>query len=283
MGLELPSPSVLKDYSEGEPVDSGNFSFGEFELVGHGKVTNGYCGRFSGYFYGCDRVELHNKTTLDGVNHAGKVHVEKPIFHSCNKPSCPICYKFGWAVREAKAIEARLKEASKRFGQVEHLSISVPVKDYGFDMESLRLKVIKHLKALGVVGGVLIVHGFRYADYEKAKRKKVVEGWRWSIHFHGLVYILGGYSRCRKCERKWNCLKGCGGFDDKAWQAFQKSGYYVKVFGKRKSVFMTAFYQLHHSTMRKDSVRFHVATWFGNCSYRKLQVTVELRKLFCPI
>ena len=277
------SSSVLEDYSEGEPLDGGGFSFGEFELVGHGEVTNDRCGRFSGYFYGCDRVDLHNKTTLDGVDHTGKVHIEKPIFHSCNKPSCPKCYKYGWAVREAKAIEARLKKASKRFGQVEHLSISIPVKDYGLDIESLRLKVTERLKALGVVGGALIFHGFRYANYEEAKRKNVVAGWRWSIHFHGLVFIFGGYSRCRKCARKWNCDAGCDGFDSKAWKAYQKDGYYVKVFGKRKSVFLTAFYQLHHSTIKKDVKRFHVATWFGNCSYRELKVTVEMRKLFCPI
>ena len=30
-------------------------------------------------------------------------------------------------------------------------------------------------------------------------------------------------------------------------------------------------------------VRFHVATWFGVCSYRKLKVTYEKRKELCPI
>ena len=276
-------PADLEDNFDVKPVENGDVSFGEYDLVGHGKVTNENCGRFSGYFYGCDRVDLHNKTDLNGFNHAGKVYVKKPIFHSCNKPSCPICYKYGWVVREAKCIEARLKEASKRFGVVEHLSISVPVKDYGMSLESLRLKVVKLLKIRGVVGSCLIWHGFRYANPVEARRKNIVEGWRWSPHFHALGFILGGYSKCRRCSRKWDCLKGCGNFDDRSYQQFLKDGYYVKVFGKRKSVFWTAHYLLDHATIRKDSVRFQVVTWWGNVSYRKMKVTVELRKAVCPL
>ncbi|PVX23976.1 MAG: hypothetical protein CW691_09290, partial [Candidatus Bathyarchaeum sp.] len=52
------------------------WSFGEYELVGHGKQTNSSCGKFLG-FRGCARVDLHNKITLDGVNYAGKVFVQK--------------------------------------------------------------------------------------------------------------------------------------------------------------------------------------------------------------
>jgi RNA polymerase subunit RPABC4/transcription elongation factor Spt4 len=29
--------------------------------------------------------------------------------------------------------------------------------------------------------------------------------------------------------------------------------------------------------------RFHVATWFGNCSYCKLKVTAKVKKNICPI
>ena len=277
------SSVVLEDDFDVKPVENGDVSFGDFELVGHGEVTNANCGRFSGYFHGCDRVDLHNKVGLDGVNHAGKVYIAKPIFHSCNKPSCPICFKYGWATREAKCIEARLREASKRFGQVEHLSISVPVKDYGLNLESMRLKVKTLLKARGIVGGCLIWHGGRYANPVEARRKNIVEGWRWSPHFHVLGFILGGYAKCRRCSRKWDCDAGCNGFDSRAWKAYLKDGYYVKVYGKRKSVFRTAYYLLDHATIRKDSVRFQVTTWFGNVSYRKMKVTVELRKAFCPI
>jgi len=247
-------------------------SFGDYQLVGNGSQTNQYCGRYIG-LKGCLRVDLHSIMTLDGVNYAGKIFRRK-VHHFCDKPSCPVCFKSGWAVREAHNITARLREASKRFGQVEHLTISVPTKDYDLDLKPLRLKVIKLLNIRGVVGGCLIFHGFRY---------NLSKGWYFSPHFHVLGFILGGYSRCRNCKRKWNCLKGCGGFDDRAWQAFQTDGYYVKVFGKRITVMGTAWYQLNHASIMKDVKRFHVSTWYGNVSYRKLKVTVELRKSVCPI
>ena len=64
---------------------------------------------------------------------------------------------------------------------------------------------------------------------------------------------------------------------------YEKDGCIVKVKGKRKSVYHTAWYQLNHSSIKKGVKRFHVATWFGVCSYRKLKVTVEYRKSVCPI
>lgn len=42
-------------------------------------------------------------------------------------------------------------------------------------------------------------------------------------------------------------------------------------------------YQLNHSSVKVGVSRFHIATWFGNCSYRKLKVTIEKRKEVCPI
>jgi hypothetical protein len=137
------------------------WSYGEYELVGHGKQTNSGCGKFLG-FRGCARVDLHNMITLDGVNYSGKVFVQK-VHCTCHKPTCPVCYKHGWAVREAKRIEARLSECSKRFGQVEHIIVSVPQRDYGLSLEALRHKVVqKIMKKRGIIGGVLIFHVFLY-------------------------------------------------------------------------------------------------------------------------
>jgi hypothetical protein len=53
--------------------------------------------------------------------------------------------------------------------------------------------------------------------------------------------------------------------------------------GERKTVFGTAWYQLNHASIKKNVKRFHVASWFGVCSYRKLKVTIEKRKDLCPI
>ena len=265
-------PSVLEDDFDEEPENTTQFSYGDFQLVGHGKVTNVFCGKYL-RFKGCLRVDLHNLITLDGKSYKGKVFTRK-VHHFCHKPSCPVCFKSGWAIRQAGNIEGRLAEASKRFGLVEHIVASVPVSDYGLSLEALRKKVDKILLARGVIGGVKIFHGFRYN-----LRKR----WYWSPHFHVLGFVLGGYSRCRNCKRKWNCLKGCGGFDDRSYQNFLKDGYYVKVLGKRKTVFGTAWYQLNHSSIDVTKKRFHVSTWFGVCSYRKLKVTVEKRKELCPI
>lgn len=53
--------------------------------------------------------------------------------------------------------------------------------------------------------------------------------------------------------------------------------------GKRKTVFGTAWYQLNHASLKVGVRRFHVATWFGVCSYRKLKVTKEHVEEMCPI
>ena len=270
-----------EDDVDGAPVGSNRFGLGNFELVGNGEVTNSRCGQFSSKHEGCLNVDLHNKTIMDKngklVNCAGKVYIRKAIMYTCHNPRCPVCYDKGWAVREAKNIERRLKEASKRFGEVGHIICSVPSKDYGLDEKALRRKVNGLLREVGVIGGSMIFHGFRYKKFK---------GWYWSPHFHILGFILGGFRKCRRCKRRNRCLEGCGGFVDRRWQLYKKCGYYMKVADpshRRKNVCGTAKYQLSHATIKKNTVRFHVVTWFGCCSYRKLKVTPEMRKHFCPI
>jgi len=267
---------VLEDDFDFEPVETGEFSFGGFELVGHGKVTNANCGVFRG-FKACLNTDLHDLVTLDGVNYRGKVFV-RLLHFSCDKATCPICFRSGWAVREAHKIEARLAEASKRFGKAEHIIATVPPKFYGLKYEVLRVKVVKTLTDRGVVGGVLIFHGARY---------NLRQSWYWSPHYHCLGFIAGGY-RCRSCTAV--CFKGCGGFRDRSYRCYEKDGCVVKVKGERKvlygertAVYNTAVYQLGHATVRSGVARFHVATWFGVCSYHKLKVTVEKHKDLCPI
>jgi hypothetical protein len=219
---------------------------------------------------GCLRVDLHNLIRLDGKDFRGKVFSRK-VHHWCNKPSCPICFKSGWAVREAGNIEGRLVEAGKRFGLVEHIVASVPIRDYGLSFETLRLKAVRALAVRGVVGGVLIFHAFRY---------NLRKHWYWSPHFHVLGFVRGGYGFCRGCKK--GCV-GCSGFEARTRKEFEKDGFIVRVLGKRKTVFGTAWYQLNHASVKKGVSRFHVATWFGCCSYRKLKVTVEVKKAVCPI
>lgn len=274
--------SVLEDDFDEEPEDvrvsSGDF--GDFELVGHGKMTNERCGSFSRY-EGCLRTELHNKTIFDKrgnlVDCSGKVFL-KAIFYSCDKLSCPICFKRGWATREARAIESRLEENGKygkgfgRWGLIEHIIVAFPPKFYYLSLEDMRCKTIEALFVRGVIGGSLIFHGGRYN-----KRKE----WYWSPHFHCIGFIRGGYGKCRGCPK---CVRGCGGFVDRSYRCHEKDGFIVKVKGKRKTVQGTASYQLDHATVKKNSNRFHVCTWFGVCSYRKMKVEVGEKKVHvCPI
>jgi hypothetical protein len=255
--------------------------YGENKLVGNGQPTDEKCGTFSG-FKGCIRVDLHDIITVDGQNFKNKAYVRRG-FHWCHKPECPICFKHGWAVREAGNIEARLEEASKTLGQVEHITISVNPKHYGLPYKRIRKMASDAMLKRGIVGGVLIFHAFRYQKFR---------GWYFSPHFHVLGFILGGYSRCRNCKNKI-CIRTsggdnfdkCDGYDARQRKFFKQDGFITKVLGKRKTVFGTAWYQLNHASYRTSGKgkRHIVATWFGLCSYRKLHFTPEKRVELCPI
>jgi len=255
---------------------------GAWTLVGNGLRTNEFCGQFL-RVKGCLNVDLHGQMGLDGECHVGEIYY-KLVHNWCHRATCPVCFYFGWAVRQAKEIDLRLSEAKKRFGKVEHIVMSVPVKDLHLDYAVLRRKAVKIAKSRGIIGGSLIFHGFRYNQ---------IKHWYWSPHFHVLGFIFGGYYRCRNCKRKWNCLAGCGGFDDRSYKMFLKDGWYVRVADpthERKSVFHTAKYELGHASVKVGVKRFRVATYFGVCSYRKLKISAEVRKAWddcfksvCPI
>ena len=294
------NPSLDSDTNSNVQNEWGKY--GQYELVGQGEVTNpDTCGKFRG-FWGCNRTELHNKTTLDGKNHKGKVYIKK-VFHSCDKPTCKICFKRGWAVREAGNIEERIKSASKKFGLPHHVVASVPMNDYGLSFEELRRKARKVLVARGVHGGVLIFHAFRYANDKESRVKGVPFGWYWSPHFHCIGFI-DDYVKCWHCPKakkagyvgKGVC-EGCSGFEARTRRLYAKDKWIAEVLtgrivnGRRVgnegrlSIFGTAWYQLNHSSIKRGSTRFHVATWFGSCSYRKLKLAKEdiIRRDVCPI
>jgi hypothetical protein len=230
---------------------------GFWELVGHGKQTNAYCGRWL-KFKICKRVELHSQANLAGVSHAGQVFVRK-IHRSCNNPRCPVCCFSGWAKREADKIAQRIEVASKRFGKPQHIIVPVPESDFGlaeFHNDKLRVKIKSLLFDRGVVGGCLIFHGFRYANFQESIEKDVLYGWRWSPHFHCIGFILG-YGKCRSCSKLgkvgvYSCA-GCDGFEARTRRFYHKDNYLVKVMDERITVFGTAWYQLNHSAIKVGS------------------------------
>jgi hypothetical protein len=75
-------------------ASTGWGTVGNYQLVGGGTKTNENCGRFRGH-WGCVRTELHEfPLKLDGKKSLGQVY-HRPVFFSCDKPSCPVCYKKG--------------------------------------------------------------------------------------------------------------------------------------------------------------------------------------------
>ena len=241
--------------------------------VGRGVKSSPVCGRWMSLSV-CKNLEEHKGIVVKGIDCTDKVVVRHNHLW-CKKSSCPVCFIRGWSVRGARSVEGRLVEAVERgLGKVEHIVVSVPVKDYGLSESVLRRKCRDVLFDRGVIGGCMMFHGYR----EDRSRGVLA----WSPHYHVLGFVLHGYA-CRECERKWNCLKGCGGFDDRVWQAFQKDGYYVKVFAERKTVFGSAHYQLNHATLRLGVKRFHVVTWFGVCGNRKFKSQKLESEVVCPV
>jgi hypothetical protein len=194
----------------------------------------------------------------------------------------------GWAVRAGQKVGVRLAEASKRFGEVQHIAVGVPSKWWGLPVSTLRKKVDDGMRVRGVVGGFLIFHGFRYNNPLEARMKNQLVGWYWSPHYHVLGFILGGYKcrSCKKIEASGKCgieNRGCDGFVNRNFRENEKDGLYFKVEGKRKTVSGTASYILNHASIRKGVKRPHAGVWFGVCSYRELKLSPVERKAVCPI
>jgi hypothetical protein len=269
-----------------------------FQRVGQGEVTNGAetgkkaCGGYFGVDF-CPNVHLHDFVSLDGVNYRGKTSWVKR-FRSCDKPSCPICYK-RWAQRQARHVEARVKVLEKQLGKkAEHIVWSPKSDYYGLSFEELKAMMRKELKACGYLGGYEIFHMERYANFHESREKGVPQGWYISLHFHIIGFIDGKYM-CRDCRKpKSECLN-CSGFDgrarrvhfgyvDRSGHKYEGSGSIIKVMDKRKTIWGTAFYQLNHSTIRVNGSRQNVGVWSGVAGKRKLKLKPEdLYRHTCPI
>jgi hypothetical protein len=185
-------------------------------VAGNGQKTSASCGKYSRVKI-CPNIDKHSRLTLDGKSYSGKIF-RRIIHNSCGRPSCPECY-ISWASRTARKMAFVLGEAAKLHGKIEHLSCSVPVKDWDMPPEDMRRKAVKVLYSRGLTGASLIFHGARFNR---------IKGFYWSPHYHVLGFVFGGY-KCRSCRHKNDCLKGCGGLDDVNWQKYQVDKWYVKV------------------------------------------------------
>jgi hypothetical protein len=282
---EIDSLATYYEVTKKEVVESWA-TRGVFQVVGNGEVTDSnpnspkQCGKMYG-FVGCVNTHLHDKTSLDGVNHRGNAYVKKRI-RRCFNPRCPRCFKT-WAIREAKLAAWRTEKASKKYGKAEHIIASVPKSEYGMFDEGYkvylqgRARVQKILSSRGVIGGGLIFHGFGFANTRESRIKGVPFGWYWSVHWHVVGFLADRYSMCRDCVHNCDsdrayCQDCRRGFEGRTRRAYESDGWIVKVAEKRKTILGTFYYQLNHSTIVPSKERFHSLTWFGVCGIRALKL-----------
>jgi len=253
-----------------------------FEQVGLHPKTKWDCGTYA-HHLACTDIEAHVGVKVDGVDCTGKGY-GFAIFHSCDKPTCCVCFRDGWARRGSQKIEKRLEAFSKKYGEVYHIIASPSPSDYDLPFDVICENTRKALAKRHVIGGCMIVHAVR------------VDKRKFSIHFHCLAFIENNYyDKCRHCVGA-DCHK-CDGFEGltmrlrKGDSHKKGDGYIIKVLSKRNKSYIsdkpniggTAFYQLTHASVLKNVERFHVWTWFGVCGYNKNHDDVEVKKKVCLV
>lgn len=248
-----------------------------FMPVGRGVVTSSTCGEWRSLSV-CKNVAGHKDVIKNGVDYTGKVVVRHNHWW-CNKSSCPRCFIRGWSVRGARSIDGRFITAVKRgFGKVEHVVVSPSVADRNLPERVMRKKCRDAIRKRGVIGGCMIYHGYRI----DRKRNVLV----FSPHYHCLAFVEGGFDVCRKCSKRntlFCSLSDCDGFEAVTRRENKKDGCIVRVLDERKTVFGTAFYQLHHATIRIGIKGFHVTSYFGSCANRKFKGEKVKAKAVCPV
>lgn len=295
----------FNDFSQNEP-EPANFwgVFGDFELVGHGKVSGYNCGKWLG-INACLNVKNHGSEPicLDGsVSHKGDIYA-RLVHKHCFNFRCPVCYKYGASYREANHMEQRLKAvAVARAGVckssvVEHVSLSIPSKEYGLCFEDLKKKMVAACHARGLFDFYAIFHPFRYHNHEEFLRSGTAneENWFFSPHWHILGFIEGGYQRCRSCphgkrygSKSWNragspACRGCSGFEGVTREMYDVDSYIAKVEPERVTVKGTASYQLNHAGLVRNGKRASPAVGFGLLGCRGVKVKYVREKHVCPI
>jgi hypothetical protein len=272
--------AILKNKYWFLPVDDKGHS--NYEPVGRGIPSSSTCGKWVSLSV-CKNREGHKGEFL-GIEDATNKVVVRHRHLWCHKSSCPICFVRGWSLRGARNIKGRLDVAIKRgLGKVEHVVVSVSLADRDLSESVMRKKCRDALFDRGVSGGCMIFHGYSM-DRERGVLK-------WSPHYHVLGFILGGFDRCRQCVHVREDCRFCSGFKGREVRGYAKDGYLVKVLREREksyysgedNVFGTAFYQLHHATIRLGVKRFHAVTWFGSCANRKFSGEKSMSEDLCPV
>jgi len=250
---------------------------GDWAVAGYeDKPTNDNCGKFK-WFLVCLRLLLHNLVTLDGCDYRDKGYGKRVWWH-CNRPSCPVCFRKGWAVRLASKMEHRLKECAKKHGKIEHIVLSPPKSDWGLTFPELCRKAVKVAKARGIIGGSMVFHFFRYHSANETYISEKAHFFM-SPHFHLLAFVKPSYARCRHCPKVREAgyvgrgvCDGCSGFEAIVRREREKDGWICKVKAERITIGGSAWYSLEHASVVRGVENFRVVRYFGVASYRKLKI-----------
>jgi len=223
-----------------------------------------------GKYKGCLNVEGHSQLTLDGVDTSGRVYV-KPVRRNCGRFECPVCYET-WVAKGAKRIEYRFLEYVKMrrkawFGfklYPKHVTISppqdIPQGELQGRMPHYKAKIHKLLTRVGLHGGTVIYHPYRWKCWECGTNRK--QGRK-------DCPTCGGTSFMQYYAPHFHAL-GTGFIDGKkVKRVFEETGYFIKnINGSERNIFRTAQYQLSHCARREGGRAF---TWFGTLSYIKFK------------
>lgn len=224
-----------------------------------------------GRFNGCLNVPGHAQVKLDGLDTSGKVYI-KAVRRNCGRFECPVCYET-WVAKGAKRIEHRFTEYTEMRTHAwagfklypKHVTISIPPGsvtqiELEGDMSQYRAKVRKMLGRVGVHGGVLLYHPYRWRCWECGTNRKMGRkdcpkcgGVSFNKYFSPHFHVIGvGFMDYREVKR-----------------VHVETGWIIKnINGGARSVFRTAQYQLSHCA-RKPGGRAY--TWFGTLSYIKFK------------
>lgn len=231
----------------------------------------------------CDNLDGHEGKNLNGSDATGKVVVKHEHWW-CNYALCSKCFLNGWVPRTSRSMEARLNEGVKRgLGKVEHGEVSVkPEVARALPFSVLKEKTRAALAAVGIFDVELVFHGARL----DRKRHVLVH----SPHFHWVGFVRGGVDICRNCVHVREDCYDCPCFKGRGIREFRESGYLVKVFEERRTVFGTLKYILSHATIRRVRMhtrfgvqRFSPITYLGALAPRRMKIGRVKAVVGCPL
>ena len=259
-------------------------------------------------YEGCGHIYWdEGKGCLAVKNHPGGLIYMRLTALTCFRFECPVCFRKTCA-REASRIAERFKRIPKGscsrtltaeapvpgLGRPIHLVVSVPeieahmvdgqtLNCHGgkFKLKSnyseLRRKAYKIAKKAGFKGGCCIFHPFANDKMHEDSQEEAI--WDKSQEGVDLKWLKEYFDKQDRHVNFWYKRPHFHfigyGWIDGVDELYEKTGWVVKNFGVRDSVYHTALYQLSHAGVKKG---VQVVTWMGcmgNGVYYKLNPDPE--------